>query len=162
MLVLLLLVMFNKQRQCLRPSKCKIGNVTRSPASSSAAALERMRSVASDHRGRSYGGFKLRESGSPKFSVPPNGETVRQTPKSFRGARTCSRSSITMPSLVGLRSGHIMVSRIKTQSDDKSEYCYSQCRDFSISACEYYSVLCQSVRAMLVNAERRYMCNIKF
>jgi len=24
------------------------------------------------------------------------------TPKSFRGARTCSRSSITMPSLVGL------------------------------------------------------------
>jgi len=49
----------------------------------------------------SYGGFKLRGSGSPKFSVPPSGETMRQTPKSFRGARTCSRSSITMPSLVG-------------------------------------------------------------
>ena len=32
---------------------------------------------------------------STKFSVPPSGE-------SFRGARTCSRSSITMPSLVGL------------------------------------------------------------
>jgi len=50
----------------------------------------------------SYGGFKLRQSGSPKFSVPHSGETVSD-PKSFRGARTCSRSSITMPSLVGLR-----------------------------------------------------------
>jgi len=42
----------------------------------------------------SYGGFK--------FSVPPISETMRQIPKSFRGARTCSRSSITTPSLVGL------------------------------------------------------------
>jgi len=32
--------------------------------------------------------------------MPPSGETVRQTPKSFRGARTYSRSSITVPSLV--------------------------------------------------------------
>ena len=31
----------------------------------------------------------------PKFSTPPSGETMRQTPISFRGARTCSRSSIT-------------------------------------------------------------------
>jgi len=38
----------------------------------------------------------------PKFSAPPSGETMRQTPKCFRGARTCSRSSITMRSLVGL------------------------------------------------------------
>jgi len=38
---------------------------------------------------------------TPKFSAPPSGETMRQTPKSFGGARTCSRSSITMPSLVG-------------------------------------------------------------
>ena len=37
---------------------------------------------------------------SPKFSAPPSGETTRQTTK--RGERTCSRSSITMPSLVGL------------------------------------------------------------
>ena len=29
----------------------------------------------------------------PKFSTPPSGETMRQTPISFRGARTCSRSS---------------------------------------------------------------------
>ena len=29
----------------------------------------------------------------PKFSAPPNGETMRQTPKSFQGARTCSGSS---------------------------------------------------------------------
>jgi len=50
----------------------------------------------------SYGGFNLRGSGSPKFSVPPSGETMRQTPKTFRGARTCSRSSITLPSLVAL------------------------------------------------------------
>jgi len=31
----------------------------------------------------SYGGFKLRGSGYPKFSAPPSGETMRQTPKSF-------------------------------------------------------------------------------
>jgi len=34
----------------------------------------------------SYGGFKLRGLFSPTFSVPPSGETMRQTPKSFRGA----------------------------------------------------------------------------
>jgi len=50
----------------------------------------------------SYGSFKLRGSGSPKFSVSPIGETMRQTNKRFRGERTCSRSSITVPSLVGL------------------------------------------------------------
>jgi len=37
-----------------------------------------------------------------EFSAPPSGETMHQTAKSFRGARTCSRFSITMPSLVGL------------------------------------------------------------
>ena len=31
----------------------------------------------------SYGGFKLRGSGSPKFSAPPSGETMRQTTKRF-------------------------------------------------------------------------------
>ena len=50
----------------------------------------------------SYGGFKLRVLGSPKFSAPPSGETMRQTTKRFAGERTCSRSSITMPSLAGL------------------------------------------------------------
>jgi len=40
---------------------------------------------------------------TPKSSAPDSGETVRQTAKSFRGTRTCSRSFITMPSLVGLR-----------------------------------------------------------
>ena len=39
---------------------------------------------------------------TPKFSVPPSGETMRQTPKRFKGERTCSRSSITMPSLVAI------------------------------------------------------------
>jgi len=38
----------------------------------------------------------------PKFSALPSGETMRQTPKCFGDARTCSRSSVTMPSLVGL------------------------------------------------------------
>jgi len=38
--------------------------------------------------------------GFPKLSVPHNDKTVCQTPKSFRGARMCLRSSITMPSLV--------------------------------------------------------------
>jgi len=37
-----------------------------------------------------------------KFSAPPSGETMHQTPKSLQRARTCSRSSITMSSLVGL------------------------------------------------------------
>jgi len=49
----------------------------------------------------SYGGFKLRGLVHPNFQCP-SGETMRQTRKSFRGARTCSRYSITMPSLVGL------------------------------------------------------------
>ena len=39
---------------------------------------------------------------TPKFSAPPSGETMHQNPKIFGGARMCSRSSITMPSLVGL------------------------------------------------------------
>ena len=39
---------------------------------------------------------------SAKSSTPRSSETMRQTPKSFQGARTCSRSSITIPSLVGL------------------------------------------------------------
>ena len=39
---------------------------------------------------------------TPKFSAPPSGQTMHQTPKCFGGARTCSRSSITMPSLVRL------------------------------------------------------------
>jgi len=51
----------------------------------------------------SYGNFKVWVTGfSPNFSVPPRGETVRQIPKRFRRARTHSRSSITMPSMVEL------------------------------------------------------------
>ena len=44
---------------------------------------------------RSYGGFKLRVSSSPKFSAPPSRETVRRTPKVLevqeraRGSRFC-------------------------------------------------------------------------
>ena len=43
----------------------------------------------------SYGGFKLTGFGYPQIFGAPSGETMRQTPISFRGARTCSRSSIT-------------------------------------------------------------------
>jgi len=50
----------------------------------------------------SYGVFNLRGLVTLKFSAPSSGETMCQTPKSFRGARTCLRFSITMPSLVGL------------------------------------------------------------
>jgi len=50
----------------------------------------------------SYGGFKLTGSGYLKFSAPLSGKTIRHTSKSFRGATTCSRSSITVPNLVGL------------------------------------------------------------
>ena len=50
----------------------------------------------------SYRGFNLRVSAFPKFSAPPSGDIMRQTTKRFGGERTCSRSSITMPSLVGL------------------------------------------------------------
>jgi len=45
----------------------------------------------------SYGGFKLRGSGSPKFSAPLAAKLyIRDY---FRCAGTCLRSSITMPSL---------------------------------------------------------------
>jgi len=50
----------------------------------------------------SNGGFKLMGSGYPHIFSAPSCETMLQTPKCFAGARTCSRSSITMPSLVGL------------------------------------------------------------
>jgi len=50
----------------------------------------------------SYGGFKLTGFGYPQIFSAPSSESMRQTPTSFRGARTCSRSSITVPSLVGL------------------------------------------------------------
>jgi len=50
----------------------------------------------------SYGGFNLTGLVVPKFSAPAIGEIMHQTLKSFRGVRTCSRSSITLPSLVGL------------------------------------------------------------
>ena len=40
--------------------------------------------------------------GSPKFSAPPRSETVRRTSKIFQGAATCSRPSVTMPTLVKL------------------------------------------------------------
>ena len=51
----------------------------------------------------SYGGFNLTGSGYPQIFSAPSGETMHQTHKLFRGARTCSRSFITMPRLVGLR-----------------------------------------------------------
>ena len=50
----------------------------------------------------SYGGFKLRGSGYPQTFSAPCRRNCTSDPKSFRGARTCSRSSITVLSLLGL------------------------------------------------------------
>jgi len=50
----------------------------------------------------SYGDFNLTGYGYPHIFSAPSGKTMRHTAKRFRGARTCSRSSITMPSLVWL------------------------------------------------------------
>ena len=50
----------------------------------------------------SYGGFKLRGSACPQIFSAPLAAKLCQTTKRFGGERTCSRSSITMPSLVGL------------------------------------------------------------
>jgi len=63
----------------------------------------------------SYGRFKLTGSGYPQIFIAPSGKAMRQTLKSFRGARMCSRSSITMPSLVGL-GFHPPLGRPKTLS----------------------------------------------
>ena len=53
--------------------------------------------------------------------MPPSGETMRQTPNSFRDARTCPRSPITMPSLVRLgfqdRGRFVVVHQYSTLSD---------------------------------------------
>jgi len=48
----------------------------------------------------SYWGFKLRGLGSPKFLMPPSGESMLDR-KSFGGARMCLRFSITVPSWWG-------------------------------------------------------------
>jgi len=47
-------------------------------------------------------GFKLTGSGHPQIFSAPYWRNCVSDPKSFRGERTCSRSSITVPSLVGL------------------------------------------------------------
>ena len=45
---------------------------------------------------RSYRGFKLRESGFPKFSVPPSGKTILQTvePPSVSQVKECARGPL--------------------------------------------------------------------
>ena len=50
---------------------------------------------------RSYVGFKLRGSGFNHILSTPYRRNYASDPKSFRGAGTCLKSSITMPSLVG-------------------------------------------------------------
>jgi len=51
----------------------------------------------------SYGGFKVTWSGNPQIFSAPLRRKYASDPSSFRGARTFCRSSITVPSLVGLR-----------------------------------------------------------
>jgi len=50
----------------------------------------------------SYGGFKLTGSCYPQIFSADKRQNYASDPKRFRGTITCSRSSITMPSLVGL------------------------------------------------------------
>ena len=50
----------------------------------------------------SYGGFKMTVSGYPQIFSARERRNYASDPKRFRGARTCSRSSISTPSLVGL------------------------------------------------------------
>ena len=64
---------------------------------------------------RGYGvmGVLSGGSGFPKFSELPLRRNYASDPKSFRGVRTCSTSSITVPSLVGL-GFHLPPGRPKT------------------------------------------------
>jgi len=50
----------------------------------------------------SYWHYKQYAVTTKAYSILIKDEHITQTPKSFRGARTFSRSSITMPSVVGL------------------------------------------------------------
>jgi len=57
-------------------------------------------------RSRGFGvmGFKFRSVRiTPKFSAPPSGVTMRRRRTCFGGARKVRTSSITTPSLVGLK-----------------------------------------------------------
>ena len=68
---------------------------------------------------------------SSKFSVPPSGETMRRTWKSHGGTRTCSRSSITVSSLVGL-GFYPLLGRPKTLS-----YCLFVLHAFERQSCAH-------------------------
>ena len=70
---------------------------------------------------RSYGGFKLRGSDYPRIFSAPSGETMHWTQKRFRGARTCSGSCITVPSLEEL-GFHPLSGKAK-----RSVFCLSVC-----------------------------------
>ena len=79
---------------------------------------------------------------TPKFSAPHGSKTMHQTPKSFRGTRMYSRSSITMTSLVGRRF-HQPPGRPKTLGflfvcwpDCKPEWSYFQ-PSLSVCLCVY-------------------------
>ena len=51
---------------------------------------------------QSYGGFFMRVSGFAQIFSFPSGETIHQTPKRIGGTKSCSTSSIVMPSLDGI------------------------------------------------------------
>jgi len=64
---------------------------------------------------RSYWGYKLMGRAFPQIFSAPYRQTYASDPKNLRAARTCLMSSITMPSLVGLRF-HLPQGRPKTMS----------------------------------------------
>ena len=98
------------------------------------------------------GGFYVDGSGYPKFSAPPSGETMRQIIKIFGGARTCSRSSITISSLVGL-GFHPPPGWPKTLSFFCLFVCLSVC-----SSRFWTSELCARFRHEGIGVQKRFWC----
>ena len=75
----------------------------------------------------SYGGLNLRGSGCPQIFSAPKQRNYASDPKRFRGARTCSRSSITTPSLVR--------DRISPAAGAEEKRCFFVCLFVTLSWC---------------------------
>ena len=92
---------------------------------------------------------------TPKFSAPPSGKTMPD-PKNYRGSRTCSTSSFTVPSLVGL-GFQVRTGRTKMLSFLS---CLSVC--FSVCLSVRHAVECQSLCARFrhecAEAQKRFRC----
>jgi len=63
---------------------------------------------------------------TPKFYAPSSGEAMRRIPKRFRDAKTCSKSSITMPVFVG-----VWISHAAGRTKNVEFFCLCVCRSRS-------------------------------